>query len=133
MEYKEMVVSFLVLMFFVCGVIIFVIHRALISSTDGAVKRLNDEIAKASAKQAELSNKIKKADEELAKRQAEARDLANKMRSDAEQASKEEREKIIAKARAESEQIIAKAQNAKETIRREIQKEMDAKAVNFSM
>lgn len=132
MEYTGMIVSFVLLMFIICGAIIFVLHRALIAGTEGAVNRLNEEIAKTNAKQAELSRKIKEADEELQRRQKEARELAEKMRSDAEEQSKAEREKIISKARQEGEEIIAKAQGAKEQIKKDLEKQFDIRAIEFS-
>jgi len=128
----RIIVQFLVLTFFVSGVIIFFLHRALVFSTEGAVKRLNDEIAKAGAKQAELSNKIKQADEELEKRRQEAKQLANKMRTDAEEEIKAERDKIISKARAEAEDIITKAQGAKDKLRLDLEKEFDMKVLRAS-
>ena len=133
MEFTWFVIKFLLLTFVVSGVIIFILHRTLVSSTEGAVNRLNEEIAKANAKQAELSIKIKAADEELAKRKQEAKELAEKMKSDAETESKEQREKMIQTARKESEDIIAKAQGAREMIRKELEKEMDMRAIEFSM
>ena len=133
MEFTGLIVQFLVLTFIVAGVIIFFLHRSLVYSTEGAVKRLNDEIAKAQRKQSELSEKLRQADEELTKRQAEARQLAEKMRSDAETASKDEREKLIAQARKEGEEIIAKAQGAKEKLKLELEKQMDVMAIKFGM
>lgn len=128
-----LIIQFLVLTAIVSGTIIFFLHRALVSSTEGAVKRLNDEIGKATAKQAELSRKLREADEELSRRQAEARQLAEKMRADAENESRAEREKIVKRAREEGEEIIAKAQNAKEKMRIDLEKEMDAKGIDFGM
>jgi len=133
MEFSGLIFSFLGLMFIVCGAIIFGLHRALVSSTEGVVKRLNEEIDSANAKQAELSKKLKQADDDLAKRQAEAKELAQKMRSDAEEASKEERDTIVKKARTEGEEIIAKAQGAKDKIREDLKKEFDIKMVHFGM
>ncbi len=129
----DLILKFLFLTALVSGAIIFFLHRALISSTEGAVKRLNDEIGKATAKQAELTRKLREADEELSRRQAEARQLAEKMKTDAENESREEREKIIKKAREEGEEIIAKAQGAKEKMRLDLEKEMDGKGIDFGM
>lgn len=133
MDFLGLAIKFIILMFVVCGGIIIMIRRALVTSTEGAVNRLNGEIAKANAKQEELNKKLKEADEELAKRKAEAKELAEKMRSDAEEESKAEREKIIAKAREEGEEIIAKAQGAKEKLREDLEKETDLKALNFGI
>ncbi len=133
MEFQSLIISFLVLMFVVCGVVIFVLKRTFVSSTEGAVKRLDEEIAITSKKQAELSQKISTADAELKKCQAEAKDLAEKMRAEAEEESKAEREKMINKARQESEEIIAKAQNAKEKLKLELEKEFDTKIISVGM
>lgn len=121
------------LMIIVTGVIIFFLHRTLISSTEGAVKRLNDEIAKATSKQAELTQKLREADEELAKRRAEAKALADKMRMEAEHETREQREKIIADSRKEGEEIITKAQGAAERLKEEMIKDIDVKGVDFGI
>lgn len=133
MEFTSMIISFVVLMFIICGVIIFVLHRALIAGTEGAVNRLNEEIAKTNAKQQELNQKLREADDELQQRRKEAKELAEKMRSEAEEQSKAEREKIISKARQEAEEIIAKAQGSKEQIRKDLEKEFDIRAIDFSI
>lgn len=121
------------LMFIVTGVIIFFLHRTLVSSTEGAVKRLNEEIAKTNKKQSDLTKKLKEADEELEKRRNEARTLADKMRSDVEEETKKQRDEIIGKARTEGEEIITKAQNAAEKFQKEAEKEIDAKGVDFAL
>lgn len=129
----SLIIKFVVLMFVICGVIIFALRWALITSTEGAVNRLNEEIKKANEKQAELSEKLRKADEELALRQQEAKELSDKMRNDAAEETKQEREKIIGAARVEGEEIIAKAQGAKEKMRTELEKEVDSKMIDFGM
>jgi len=133
MEFMEFILKFFGITAVVSGVMIFVLYRVFISSTDGAVKRLDDEISKATAKQAELGKKLKDADDELNKKQQEAKELAEKMRSDAEEASKTEREKIINKAREEGEEIIAKAQSSIEKMRVDLEKEIDIKAITRSL
>lgn len=127
-----MIIQFLVLLFIVVGFISFVLHRVLISSTDGAVRRLNSETEVVRAKQAELNKKIKEANEELAKRKKEAEDLTKKMMEEADTAARVEREKMIKKARDESEEIIAKAQSTRDKIRIEIEKEMTLKTIDFA-
>ena len=129
----DLIIKFLVLTAFVSGAIIFFLHRTLISSTDGAVKRLDEEIAKANAKQVELNKKLKEADEELEKRKTESREMVNKMRSEAEAEIKEDRNKIIVNARTEGEQIIEKAHNAAEKFKKELEQQFDLRVLNFSM
>lgn len=133
MEFHQLILSFIVLTFLVCGVIIYVLRRTFITSTEGAVKRLDDEIEKASQQQIELSRKIKEADEELNKRRQEANELTTKMRTQAEQESKEEREAIIGKARTEGEEIIEKAQKAKEKIIEDGKREIEEQALDISL
>jgi len=125
-----LILQFLVLTFFVSGVIIFVLHRTLISSTEGAVNRLNTETESARTKQSELNQKIKEADEELAKRKSEADELVKKMMEDAEEAAKGERGEIIGKARKEAEDVITKAQRTKDAVRKEIEKQLRVEMIN---
>src|SRR3989338_6115864 len=128
-----LILQFLVLTAIVTGAIIFFLYKFLISSTDGAVRRLNAETETVRAKQAELNQKIKEAEEELAKRRKEADDLTKKMITEAEAKAHEERERMVKKAREEGEEIIAKAQNTKEKIRQEILKETELKTIDFSV
>ena len=55
------------------------------------------------------------------------------MHNEAEQGSKEKREEIILKARTEAEEIIEKAKETTTKLRKELEKEMDIRAVGFSM
>jgi len=133
MDFKWFIVNFIFLMIVFVGVTIAVIKRTLFSSTDSALKKLDSELAKANAKQVDLTKKLRQADEELSQRKQEASELTGKMRNEAEEESKNEREKIIGKAREESEEIIAKAQNAKEKIKIALEKEVDTKVVKTSV
>jgi F0F1-type ATP synthase membrane subunit b/b' len=117
----------------VCISGILIIYSAYISQTKGAVNRLNDEIAKANARQVELNQKIKQADEELEKRRAEAKQLVEKMRSEVEEELKQEREKMITKARQEAEEILIKANNAREKIKNDLEKEFDLRVIEYSV
>ena len=133
MPYEYLIIGFIVVQVFIVGVIIVWLRTALVSSTEGAVKRLNDEIAKANERQTELSKKLREADEELNRRRAEAKALTDKMRTDAETKTKEEREKIISEARKQGEEIISKAQNSSVKIREELEKEIDVKVIQIGM
>ncbi len=127
-----LIFQFVILMGIVLAAAIFGLRWAIVNSTEGAVKRLNAEAEAARTKQAELSAKIKEADEELAKRKSEGEQLAKKMLVEAEEKARQEREKLIAKARTEGEDIITKAHNTKENIRKELEKEMALKAIDFA-
>ncbi len=48
MGFPQMIISFVALMAVVAGWVIFGLRMAFISNTEGAIKRLNDEIAKES-------------------------------------------------------------------------------------
>ena len=133
MPYEILILGFIVVQILIVGVIVVWLKTALISSTEGAVSRLNEEIAKANEQQAELSKKLREADEELNRRRSEAKALTDKMKTDAETQTKEERSKIILEARKEGEEIIAKAQNAKTKIREELEKEVDVKVIHVGM
>ena len=128
-----LILQFLILTGVISGAIIFALRWAIFNSADGAVKRLDAQTEEARSKQAELSRKIKEADEELAKRQAEAEALTRKMITEAEEKVKEEREKLIHKAREEGEEIITKAQGTRDKIRKELEKEMYLKSIDYAM
>ncbi|MDP2654609.1 MAG: F0F1 ATP synthase subunit delta [Candidatus Omnitrophota bacterium] len=125
------IVQFLVLQTIFVGVVIFILKRVLFSDTESAVNRLNRDTEAVRAQQKELADKIKLANEELQKRRAEADALVKKMTEEAEEKAKEEREKLIVKARQESEEIINKAQRTRDDLRKNIEKEMQAKTVDF--
>lgn len=133
MEFGPLVIKFVLLMMIVCVPLIFMIRWAVLNSTSGALKHVQNETEQARIKQGELDVKIKEANEELAKRRAEADALAKKMITEAEDKAKEEREKLINKARAEGEEIITKAQGTKDKLRKEIEKEFSMKSIDFSM
>ena len=129
----KLIISFLFMMFLVCGVLILWLRNTFLTSTEGALKRLDDETAKAAAKQAELTRRIQEADSELEKRRSEAKELADKMRSTAEEEARAEKEKIIKKARDEGEEIIANAQTATEKMKLEMEKDLDIRGVDFGI
>lgn len=115
------------------AILIFVLKKVLFTSTQGAVYRLNKDTEKVRQQQAELNEKIKQANDELAKRRQEADALVAKMKEQADEEAKKEREKILNRARTEAEGIIDKAQQTKEDIRKELEKEMELKAVDFTV
>lgn len=129
----KLILQVVILFTIMTGAIIFVLKKILFDSTQGAVNRLNRETEVVRAKQAELNEKIKQANEELAKRRAEADALVAKMASDAEEKARLERDKIINKARLEAEDIITKAQKTKDELRRVLEKDIDIKAIDFSI
>jgi len=131
--YENLIVGFVIVQIFIVALIVVWLRMALVASTEGAVNRLNEEIAKANERQAELSKKLKESDEELNRRRAEAKALADKMQTDVQTESKKEREKIISEARKEGEDIIAKAQNAKDKVRQDLEKEVDLKVIQVGM
>ena len=133
MDFWSLMAKFIILMAVVCVPLILLLRWALLNSTEGAVRRLNAEVEQNRSKQAELNCKIKEADEELAKRKAEATELANKMIAEAEEKAQAQLEKMINRARAEGEEIITKAQGTKDQIRKDLEKEMHLKAVDYSL
>ena len=133
MDFWSFMLKFLILMAVVCVPLILFLRWALVSDADKAVRRLDLQAEGARAKQAELERKIKEADEELSKRKAESDRLTQKMITEAEEKAREEREKLIQKARTEGEEIITKAQATKDNIRKELEKEMFLKAIDYAI
>ena len=121
----KMILVFVGILIIFGGGTVFLIRVLMFASTEKAKERLDQEIAQASEKQADLSKKLKEADEELEKRQSEAKDTIGKLRVDAEEETKSERDKIINEARTEGEEIIAKAHIACEKMQKELQRDFD--------
>ena len=133
MEFSHFIISFIVMLLIMIGLTVAILRAFFFSSTESAKNRLDKDLQKAHEKQIELSRKLKEADEELEARRREANDLVNRMQAEIESSAKEEKEKIIQEARAEGEAIIQKAQEAAEKLRLELEREMDVRAVQFSL
>jgi F0F1-type ATP synthase membrane subunit b/b' len=129
----NLIIQFLVLTTVISGAIIFALYMVLIRTVDGAKQRLDRDAESARQREAELNQKIKEADAELQRRQKELDMMEKKMRLELEEQANKQKEELIQKARKEAEDIITKAQNAKEGIRREIEKNMEIKIVDYSV
>ncbi|MBF0386508.1 MAG: F0F1 ATP synthase subunit delta [Candidatus Omnitrophica bacterium] len=129
----ELIIQFLVLTAIVSGGIIFALHRVFVSSVEGAKMRLDRDAEAARAREAELNRKIRQADDELAQRKRELDALELKMKGELEADANKRKEELVGKARLEAEEIIIKAQNAAEGIRRDIEKQMELKIVDYSV
>jgi F0F1-type ATP synthase delta subunit len=128
----NLIVQFLVLTTLISGAIIFALYLVLIKTVDGAKQRLDRDAEAARERERELNLKIKEADAELQRRQKELDIMERKMRQELEEKAAKQKDEMIQKARMEAEEIIVKAQNAKEGIRRDIEKNMEIKIVDYS-
>lgn len=133
MDLKSLIFSFLGLMVVICVILGFVLRWFLFSSTESSVSRLTDEIERKREQEVDLGRRLKEIDAELEQKRTEARELATRMHNEAEQGSKEKREEIILKARTEAEEIIEKAKETTTKLKKELEKEMDIRAVGFSI
>ncbi len=128
----ELIVKFLVLTVVISGGLLFGVKHLLISEVDGAKQRLDKEAEAARTRQAELGQKIKEADDELSRRRQELDTIEKKLKSDLEASANKEKEAILVKARQEGEEIIAKAQNSRDQIKRDVEKQMELKIIDYS-
>lgn len=128
----NLIIQFFILTALISGFIIFVLYMVLIKTVDGAKQRLEKDAEAARQREAELNQKIKAADAELQQRKKELDILEKKMRADMEEQSAKMKEELINKARQEAEDIITKAQNAREQIRRDVEKNMEIKIVDYA-
>ena len=128
----SLIIQFLVLTAIISAAIIFALHRVFVSSVEGAKQRLDRDAESARAREAELNRKIRQADEELATRKRELDALQQKMKGDLEAEANKHKETLVSKARAEAEDIIVKAQNAADGIRRDVEKQMEIKVVDYA-
>ena len=129
----NLIVQFLILTTVISGAIIFALYLVLIKTVDGAKQRLDRDAESARERERELNQKIKEADAELQRRQKELDIMERKMRQELEEKAAKQKDEIIQKARTEAEEIITKAQNAKEGIRRDIEKNMEIKIIDYSV
>ncbi len=128
----NLIIQFLILTVVVSGGIIFALYMVLIRTVDGAKQRLDRDAEAARQREAELNQKIKEADAELQRRNKELDVMEKKMRQELEEQTTKQKEEMINKARSEAEEIITKAQNAREQIRREVEKTMEIKIIDYS-
>jgi F0F1-type ATP synthase membrane subunit b/b' len=128
----NLIIQFLILTVVISGGIIFALYMVLIRTVDGAKQRLDRDAEAARKREAELNQKIKEADAELQRRNKELDIMEKKMRQELEEQTTKQKEELISKARAEAEEIITKAQSAREQIRREIEKTMEIKIIDYA-
>jgi F0F1-type ATP synthase membrane subunit b/b' len=128
----NLIIQFLILTVVISGGIIFALYMVLIRTVDGAKQRLDRDAEAARQREAELNQKIKEADAELQMRNKELDVMEKKMRQELEEQTNKQKEEMINKARAEAEEIITKAQNAREQIRREVEKTMEIKIIDYA-
>src|SRR5271154_5081715 len=128
----NLIIQFLILTVVISGGIIFALYMVLIKTVDGAKQRLDRDAEAARKRESELNQKIKEADAELQRRNKELDVMEKKMRQELEEATTKQKEELINKARTEAEEIITKAQNAREQIRREVEKTMEIKIIDYA-
>ncbi len=129
----NLILQFLALTIVVSVAIIGALYLVLIKTVDGAKQRLDRDAEAARQREGELNQKIKEADAELQRRTKELDVMERKMRQELEEQASKQKEEIITKARTEAEEIITKAQNAREQIRREIEKTMELRIIDYSL
>ena len=128
----NLIIQFLILTVVISGGIIFALYMVLIKTVDGAKQRLDRDAEAARKREGELNQKIKEADAELQRRNKELDLMEKKMRQEVEEQTSKQKEEIINKSRTEAEEIITKAQNAREQIRREVEKTMEIKIIDYA-
>jgi len=128
----NLIIQFLILTVVISGGIIFALYMVLIKTVDGAKQRLDRDAESARKREAELNQKIKEADAELQRRNKELDMMEKKMLQKLEEETSKQKDEMINKARAEAEEIITKAQGAREQIRREVEKNMEIKIIDYA-
>lgn len=128
----NLIIQFLILTVAVSGIIILALYMVLIKTVDGAKQRLDRDAEAARKREAELNQKIKEADAELQRRNKELDIIEKKMHQEFEEQTAKLKEEMLNRARTEAETLITNAQNASEKIRREIEKEMEIKIIDYA-
>ncbi len=129
----DLFIKILIMLIVFLGVTLTALNLLLFKPVEDAKQRLDRDAEAARERERELNQKIKEADTELQRRQKELDIMERKMRQELEEKSAKQKEEMIQKARAEAEEIITKAQNTKEVIRRDIEKNMEIKIIDYSV
>jgi len=128
----DFILKLAVLLVVISATAIFLMWYFIFRSVEGAKERLSLHAESARKREAELNQKIKEADAELQRRNKELDVLEKKMRQDLEESINKQKDEIIGKARTEAEEIITNAQNAREQIRRDVEKTMEIKIIDYA-
>jgi F0F1-type ATP synthase membrane subunit b/b' len=131
-SYHLFIIYFVIFFVVLIGGTIMFLRWILFSDTDSSIKRLERETESARAREAELNRKIKQADEELTARKKEMDQIEQRMKGQLEEEANKHKEELINKARSEAEEIIIKAQTAADGIRKDIEKQMELKIIDYS-
>ena len=129
---NHLIIKFVITAIVVTFATLFFLRNIMFKTTDGVIQRLERDAEAARAREAELNKKIKEADEELKKRRGELDVLEKKMKTELEESATKQKEELLTKARQEAEEIITKAQNARDNIRKEIEKSMELKIIDYA-
>lgn len=126
------VIQFLVALACGVGLMLLIAYILFFRNVETAKQRLDKDAEAARQRESELNKKIKEADIELQNRKKELDLIEKKMRQELEEQSTKVKEEMLNKARQEAEDIIVKAQNARDQIRREVEKNVESKIVDYS-
>lgn len=128
-----MIFQFILLQVLVFAAVIYFLKRIMYGNTESAISRLSDVYQDLLKKQAELTQKIEAGEKEYQLRKEEALGMADKLQMEALAESRKKEDEILKKARTEAENILAKANAAKEDIVRQLEANMNRRAIDFSM
>lgn len=127
-----LILQFVIVETIIFAVVIYFLKKLIFTDTATAVNRLNKTIEESAKQQDEMEKKLQACDKECSERIAKAKDEALKIVQEGIEKAAKERDGILEKAKKQSEEVVQKATDAKEKIRKDLEKEMGIKTVEFS-
>lgn len=126
-----LLIQFVVLQIIVFAGVIYFLKKILYSDTQSAVNRLDHTYQELLGKQKELQQKIEQAEKEYKEKKDEAVQIAEKLKQEALEEIRKKEESTVKEAKAEADEMVKKARAACEKIRREIERDVQMKNLDY--
>ncbi|MEI8175914.1 MAG: F0F1 ATP synthase subunit delta [Candidatus Omnitrophota bacterium] len=126
-----LLIKVVILQTVVFGLVLFFMKKILTGDTESAVNRLNESYEEVRKKKEELTQRITEIEAEYAKRKEEADKISGQIVDKAKSDGDAKKEEILREAKKEGEAIIMKAMGTMDSIRREVNRELGLKTLDF--
>lgn len=132
MDTLKILIPIVVVIAAVMGLIVFIIKKLLLSDTMKAVGTIKQVEAEVRKKEETIRMEIDVHEKEFQKKKKEAEEELDEKRKASENEVAQMRDSVIAEARKEGDNIIAQAKKGEEEFKRQLEQEMQSKAVDYA-
>lgn len=126
-----LIFQFILIQTIIFGIVIFILRRIMLKSTESSVNRLNKSYEELNERKEKLAELIKKAEEEYEKKKQEAKMIVKEMREKTQEELDDKRSKLMEKAHKDAERLLSDTMSAKDRIRDEIRREEKMRMVEI--